>query len=290
MAINLDLVTARYSNTQRLNTSSPDAKLQAINNDKLKANIAEKRAAKAARNTDTFETIDESTTVPPEGAKGGMRLVSKNANRADGKKLEVNLLLDKGTVGADIMAHLEGKVANASQIAYNLEHNIFGTYRNKNATLEERAVNRETALQNAQYIADNYFKNAEEAKGFMDEITKQIDNDELREKGYSVMNDGSKPLKPYELLFHAVDEFALNSYVKYYENGKYDSLKDIENKGDFMRFMDANYKTLNPKIIAEFSATEKAVSAILDAVKKDVADGKYNSAIQENLEKIREFL
>ena len=79
---------------------------------------------------------------------------------------------------------LEGKARNASMVAYELTRSLQGSVFAKDSTVAERAITREAAFRSAQYIADNYFHNPNEAKAFMDLITKIKEEDILKEKGY----------------------------------------------------------------------------------------------------------
>jgi len=79
---------------------------------------------------------------------------------------------------------LEGKARNGSMVAHELAKSLQGSVFAKDVTVAERAVTREAAFRSAQYIADNYFDNPNEAKAFMDLITKIKDEDILKEKGY----------------------------------------------------------------------------------------------------------
>jgi len=91
--------------------------------------------------------------------------------RADSYKIELTEML-------------EGKARNASMVANELVNSLQGSIINNGATLAQRAETREAAFRSALYIADNYFPNPNEAKAFMDLITKIRDEDIMREKGY----------------------------------------------------------------------------------------------------------
>jgi len=91
---------------------------------------------------------------------------------------------------------LEGKARNATLAASELVNSLQGSIFYKDSTISERAIMREAAFQSAQYIADNFFENPNEAKDFMELITKIRDDDILREKGW-IVNDHFELLEPY---------------------------------------------------------------------------------------------
>ncbi|MDR1829859.1 MAG: hypothetical protein LBQ76_03725, partial [Candidatus Fibromonas sp.] len=53
---------------------------------------------------------------------------------------------------------------------------------------ETRAMNREEGKMLAEYLSQNYFEDPEEAKAFMDTISKWAYKSEMRDKGYMFMN------------------------------------------------------------------------------------------------------
>ena len=93
---------------------------------------------------------------------------------------------------------LEGKARNASMVAGELGQMIRSAAYNNGATVEERAIKRETGLRHAEYIAQNYFEDPDEAKAFMDGVMRFYENDVMRDKGYIVL-DGSNiaPFRHY---------------------------------------------------------------------------------------------
>jgi len=90
----------------------------------------------------------------------------------------------EGSYQIELTKMLEGKARNASMVAHELAKSLQGSVFAKDSTIAERAVMRESAYRSAQYIADNYFDNPNEARDFIDLITKIKDEDILREKGY----------------------------------------------------------------------------------------------------------
>ena len=93
---------------------------------------------------------------------------------------------------------MEGKVVNASLYAAELASAIRSSVSMPDKSAEERAAYREIALKQAEYIAEKYLDNEQEATSFMNEINKYYKNDVLREKGYVVIdNSDLKPFKNY---------------------------------------------------------------------------------------------
>jgi hypothetical protein len=90
----------------------------------------------------------------------------------------------EGSYHLELLKMLDGKARNASMVTSELVHSLKSSMFNKDLSLAQRAEIREAAYRSAQYIADNYFDNPNEAKAFMDLITKIRDEDIMREKGY----------------------------------------------------------------------------------------------------------
>lgn len=104
----------------------------------------------------------------------------------------------ENTLHHTITEAMEGKVINASLYAAELADSIRSSVSMPDKSAEERAAYRETALKQAQYVAENYFDNEEERTAFMDEVNRYYENDLLREKGYVVFdNSDLEPFKQY---------------------------------------------------------------------------------------------
>lgn len=109
----------------------------------------------------------------------------------------------------------------------------------------------------AQYIADNYFDNPEDAKAFMDTINRFAENDILRDKGYVVFDNGSDaPFKSYTM------PGAPSDYVR----GNYEVLRDIMYGETYKtQFENENTATkLRNDAVKSFEDNEKAVGNIVD--------------------------
>ena len=85
---------------------------------------------------------------------------------------------------------LEGKAINSSVVTNELSNMLRQTITNKNASVTERAENRESALKCAQYIADKYLDDSNEAKQFMSAIDDIYEEDVYTDKGYFEIEPG----------------------------------------------------------------------------------------------------
>lgn len=148
---------------------------------------------------------------------------------ADEFSLHVVYHFPENTLQHAIQKALEGKVVNASLYAAELASAIRSSVSMPDKSAEERAAYREMALKQAEYIAENYFDNEEEAIRFLNEIKKYYENDILREKGYVVIdNSDIKPFKKYsspvsnnEVSFFALaKKYMDEDYLDRFINGK----------------------------------------------------------------------
>lgn len=154
---------------------------------------------------------------------------------------------------------LRGKVENASVIASQITENIRATINQPELTVEERAFNREMALKQAQYIAQHYFEDREQAREFLSVINRYANNDILREKGYVMLDGFIKgedvgPIEPYSSLGAPDDYVRLSS--EFYEQHGYDPVAIAQEK---------------QRVIAEFEAHEKYVQMVIEAVKASMS-------------------
>ena len=154
---------------------------------------------------------------------------------------------------------------------------IRGAVYNPNASVEERAINRETALRHTEYIAANYFDSPGEAKAFLDGVNRFAENDILREKGYTVI-DGAD-IAPFRSYINPADgSIGWSAYATKY--GKSDIREIFANPYErqlFFNSLSANQKKWSEEIIKAFENNEKAVADIINTVKStldetDVAD------------------
>ena len=114
---------------------------------------------------------------------------------------EYNGLLDINRVDSRAANYIYGKTFNfildalsSREVAEKLSNMIINC---EDADLATRAADREAARDLAQYIADSYFDDPEEAQAFMEEINKRIEDSELIDKGY-VLSDRAYLRDNYE--------------------------------------------------------------------------------------------
>jgi hypothetical protein len=90
----------------------------------------------------------------------------------------------EGSYQIELGKMLEGKARNASLVAFELVNALSASLSMSNdSTIAECAATREAAFISALHIAEKYF-DIEEAKGFIELVTKIKDEDILREKGW----------------------------------------------------------------------------------------------------------
>ena len=200
----------------------------------------------------------------------------------------VSHVFNDGTLEKFIAERLDGKAKNASLVASELGKMLRGTILNPDASIEERAVSRETALKHATYIAENYFDNPDDASAFMENIERFANNDVLREKGYVVIdNSGLPPLPSYQSFVKPDIGISLDAYAKHY--GLAHSHELFADKQTFNAF----YSTLirhgdlrREEIVQRFADNEKMVAEILDKVKNHLDEAKVASSLQQLLKAI----
>ena len=197
----------------------------------------------------------------------------------------VSHVFNDGTLEKFITEQLDGKAKNASLVASELGKMLRGTILNPEASIEERAVSRETALKHAAYIAETYFDNPDDASAFMENIERFANNDVLREKGYVVIdNSGLPPLPSYQSFVKPDSGISLDAYAKHYGLARTHEL--FADKQTFNAF----YSTLirhgdlrREEIVQRFADKEKMVTEILDKVKNHLDEAKVASSLQQLL-------
>lgn len=198
---------------------------------------------------------------------------------------DVSHVFNDGTLEKFIAERLDGKAKNASLVASELGKMLRGTILNPDASIEERAVSRETALKHATYIAENYFDNPDDASAFMENIKRFANNDVLREKGYVVIdNSGLPPLPSYQSFVKPDIGISLDAYAKHY--GLAHTHELFADKQTFNAF----YSTLirhgdlrREEIVQRFADNEKMVAEILDKVKNNLDEAQVASSLQQLL-------
>jgi len=197
--------------------------------------------------------------------------------------LGVSYTFNNGTLEKFISDGLEGKAKNASLVASELAQMIRGTVYNPNATVEERAANRETALRNVESIVQEYFDNPDEAKAFLDGINRFAENDILREKGYTVIdNSDIAPFRSYTL---ATDgSVSWSEYAKKY--GKSDVREIFANPKEleaFVKAISGNSQKWNAEIVKSFEDNEKKVADIISKAKESLNESVVANSLQRLL-------
>jgi ribosomal protein S17E len=177
---------------------------------------------------------------------------------------------DEGTLEKFITDSLVGKARNASLVAGELSQMIRSAAYNNGATVEERAVMRETGMKNAEYIAHNYFDNPNEAKAFLDGIKRFYEYDILREKGYTVIdNAGIAPFKSYISLPDG--NISLNTYAKKFgASDIWEIYNNPQTKKEFNNALNVNRDKWNEEIIKDFEDNERKVIDIINLVKNSL--------------------
>lgn len=187
--------------------------------------------------------------------------------------LSVKRKFPENTLHHTINEAMEGKVKNASLYAAELASAIRSSISMRDKSAEERAAYREMALKQAQYIAENFFENEEEATAFMNEINKYYENDLLREKGYIVIdNSDLEPFKSYSSPLRKDGDVSFYTLAKRYMDEEYFE-RWINGEGTpkesakFLMQLENNREKYNKEIIEQFELNEQQIVAIVADVK-----------------------
>jgi len=188
-----------------------------------------------------------------------------------------------GSLEESLFNLLDGKARNSSMVVAELGLMLQGTIYNANATIEERAINRETAVRNAESIVKAFFDNSDEADAFMDLVRKAAANDILREKGYVAYDNSS--IEPYR--FYASpgdpDEGIFNAYaLKHYGMNTRDMTQEM-----FREMADAfakeynkdKGKTLKAEFDKDFADNEKKVADKISMAIGGMSDESVNESL-----------
>lgn len=194
-------------------------------------------------------------------------------------------VFNDGTLEKFIADSLEGKAKNASLVANELGQMIRGTIHNPNATVEERATSRETALRLAEHIARDYFDNPDEARAFLDGINRFAENDVLREKGYIVFDNAKPDVVPFRSYTLATDgSVNWSEYAKKY--GKSDVREIFSNPKELQSFVNAlssNSQKWDAEIVAAFEDNEKRVADMISYIKGTLNEDHVAGSLQRIL-------
>ena len=190
---------------------------------------------------------------------------------------EFNLLV-KGNFPENTLHHsinevLEGKVKNASLYAAELASAIRSSISMSDKSVEERTAYREMALKQAEYVAENYFDNKEEATSFMNEINKYYENDLLREKGYAVIdNSDLEPFRKYSSPLSNGNDASFYTLAKKYMDEDYferfiNGEGTAKESAKFLMQLENNKEKYRKEITEEFEFNEQQVEALVKDVK-----------------------
>ena len=190
----------------------------------------------------------------------------------------------EGSLEDTINKYLDGKAFNSSLVAGELGKMLQGTFHNAHATVEERAVNRETAIRNAESIANVYFDDENEAKAFMDVIRKAAEDDVWREKGYLVVNvPDIRALRPHENPIDTEDSrmynlFALKNYGMTPDKMTPEMFKEMD-AAFLTAFQKDKGKSLGAELNKPFDDNEKAVASKIESAIKQISDISVNESL-----------
>jgi hypothetical protein len=193
--------TNYYSNTTASNTTAEPTKTEVAATVEISAAGRQNLELKIRGPEDFhFANMDEVLAQQRELKEKGMQDPKRLDPFDDPFQLRgVTYQFPDGSLEKSLTDYLEGKAINPSLVAAELSRMLKSTYSNPGATIEERAVTRETAVRNAEYIAQNYFRDHDEAQGFMALVRKAAEKDILREKGYFAFDNSDKIIKAHSL-------------------------------------------------------------------------------------------
>lgn len=180
-----------------------------------------------------------------------------------------------GTLEKHIKDSLADKAKNASLVAGELGEMIRGTMHNPDATVEERATNRETALKLAEQIAKDYFDDPLDAQAFLEGINRFAENDVLREKGYIALdNSDIAPFKSYESPSAPDGGISWNAFIEKYGSASAKEIAEDPKQREkfYLSLLQENKEKWSEDIIKEFDENEKRVTEIIDKVKSAASE------------------
>lgn len=114
----------------------------------------------------------------------------------------------EGTAENFIFNALDGKVENAYDVARQLGGMIFS--RESDIDVETRAFDRETGKKLAEYIAQSYLTNSDEAESFLAGIDEFANKSEMRDKGYTVIIGSD--IEPFKPQLNDLQQFAKENF------------------------------------------------------------------------------
>lgn len=196
----------------------------------------------------------------------------------------VHYVFPENTLHHTIHKALEGKVVNASLYAAELASAIRSSVSMSDKSAEERAAYREMALKQSQYIAENYFRNEQEAASFMNEINMYYENDILRDKGYVVIdNSDLQPFKNYSSsiandngsFYTLAKRYMDKDYFERFMNGEGTAAESAK----FFMQLENNKEKYLEEIIEEFELIEHQVEELVTVTKSMFESFEWESGL-----------
>gem|GEM_PF-4300831 len=189
--------------------------------------------------------------------------------------IEHRLLDVRGLVSLDFIISdaLEGKkVDNRTAAGIELGKMIMSAAYGNGETAEERAINRELGMKHAEYIAENYFKDPEEAKTFLDRVKLEYENDILREKGYEGVGLKSQPWRSYSNPSDQNNKgFSINAILEHF--GVPDNVRNDPDPSAKMKYaltLDLRGDMWQKDIIKAWEKNEREVMGIIDQIRSSI--------------------
>jgi len=205
----------------------------------------------------------------------------------------VKYVFPENTLHHTINEALEEKVVNASLYAAELASAMRSSVSMPDKSAEERAAYREIALKQAEYIAENYFDNKQEATSFMNEINKYYKNDVLREKGYVVIdNSDLKPFKNYSSPLSKGNDVSFYTLAKRYMDVDYferfiNGEGTAKESAKFLMQLENNKEKYRKEIIEEFELNEQQVEKLVTDTKSMLESFVWeNGLVAETIEEL----
>lgn len=172
-----------------------------------------------------------------------------------------------GTLQKYISEKLAGKAMNPSMVAGELAENINALIYHRHDAPEVRAVDRETAVRNAEYIAQTFFDDPSEATAFMGEINRFAENDIFREKGVLVIYDTAARVK----YFYRADRPA-----------PYDEFDNREDLEAYLHSLLTDTGKWGSETVDEYTAVDKKIDGIIKRTKETLDPAR----VQKSLERL----
>ena len=194
--------------------------------------------------------------------------------------LAVHATFIEGSLEHFIQGALDGKVRNSSLVASELGQMIRSAAYNNGATVEERAVLRETGMKHAEYIAQNLFDDPNEAKAFLSGVKGFYNNDVLREQGYTVLEGAGSPHIFKSYISPHNGEININEFAKKHGVSDITSIiSDPVKWTEFTAALNKNRDKWSEEIIKAFEDNARNVDTIINLVKSSLNEDSVASSM-----------